>query len=230
MSLDLLRAHAACAACVAGRYVQYVAEALCLSENLTAFGGHPLERQKACVHVQLCRVQRCVSLCYIMALGQKHHTLCRSSTHTLKPGPQQCFTAKRCPAQAPRQARRSSAPLGILHPLLRLGISSTAHRAAAALATCPPGSAMLQNSKRQTTSTHAVYERSCSNRSMLYLKQRYLGHCKPHHVRVDCRWMPMRCARAAAACSGASASVRAPAACCGCGSASSPASCAAPCQ
>ena len=172
MSLDLLRAHAACAACVAGRYVQYVAEAPCLSENLTAFGGHPLERQRACVHVQLYWVQRCVSLNPVLAFTQKHHPLSRSVTHTLKStGSQQCFTAKRCIAQALRQARSSSAPLGILLPLLRLGVSSAAHRAAAALATCPPGSSMPQRWKCETAFIHAVsaQKRSCSIGYMLYL-------------------------------------------------------------
>lgn len=47
MSLELLRARAACAACIGSRYVQHVAEDLCLLGNITASGAHPLERQKS---------------------------------------------------------------------------------------------------------------------------------------------------------------------------------------
>ena len=61
MSLNLLRAPAMCACCIGGRYARCSAEGPCLSGNLAALGGRPRERQSKYVHIQLRRVQRCVS-------------------------------------------------------------------------------------------------------------------------------------------------------------------------
>lgn len=125
------------------------------------------------------------------------------------------------------------------------GVSAPWHPSSASLPwcqlCCAPGSGcacdlparqLRASELRSVNGLHACSERmgAAVVGKLSLLKQRSLSNCKPHHARGGCRWMPTRCARAAAACPGASASVRAAAACCGCGSASAPVSCAAPCQ